>query len=71
MDTNTTTRHTWEFGTDEVPRLRLQARAHHTDVFVRHAAAAGQTKARRCRARAVMRAGGRWSARAGSRWGRW
>lgn len=44
MDTNTTTRHTWEFGTDEVPRLRLQARAHHTDVFVRHAAAAGQTK---------------------------
>lgn len=41
MNTSTTTRHTWEFGTDELPRLRLQA--HHADIHVRHAAAPGQT----------------------------
>lgn len=41
MNTGTTTRHTWEFGTDELPRLRLQA--HYADVHVRHAADPGQT----------------------------
>ncbi|MFT4294438.1 MAG: hypothetical protein QM582_03390 [Micropruina sp.] len=41
MNTGTTTRHTWEFGTDELPRLRLQA--DHADIFVRHAAGPGQT----------------------------
>lgn len=41
MNTSTTTRHTWEFGTDELPRLRLQA--HHADIFVQHTGAPGQT----------------------------
>lgn len=41
MNTSTSTRHTWEFGTDELPRLRLQA--HRADVHVRHTAAPGQT----------------------------
>ncbi len=41
MNTSTTTRHTWEFGTDELPRLRLQA--HHADVVVHHTGEPGQT----------------------------
>lgn len=41
MNTSTSTRHTWEFGTDELPRLRLQA--HRADLHVRHDAAPGQT----------------------------
>ncbi len=38
---NTNTRQTWEFATDAVPRLRLQA--YHADVFVEHGGAQGQT----------------------------
>lgn len=41
MTINTNTRQTWEFATDAVPHLHLQA--HHADVFVQHAAAPGQT----------------------------
>lgn len=55
MNTNTTTRHTWEFGTDEVPRLRLHA--HHADIFVRHDAAPGQTSITLTAAAAVDLAG--------------